>query len=513
MKTWPIAVVLAAVLIAMALFTTRHVAATTSGTWDETIYLALGRSLAAGDRVALANLGVAPLPVALAWPRRVVEPDSAPPGDPSVYRDRISRARARAVQWFLIPCLIGVFAIIGMARGIWVGFFAAMLIALSPNVIAHASLATTDMAFAAVSLACVAAMIGYFRNPSPAWTTVLAIALGTSLSVKYSAVLLVAAALALFAMQFERARWKRDVTVLAMAALVAWTLHGFATAPSASAGGLPLPIFFRGLAVQADLDAAGQEAFLLGATSQRGWWYYFPVALVLKSTPIELISLVVFISVALRRMRSVEHRVAATTVAIFVGASLVTHRDLGVRYLLPVTVICLAGAAAWLSDLVKDRRRLALMAAAAIAVQFASHVSIAPDYLAYFNGLSGGAGTGYRKLVDSNLDWGQDLPRLADWLAARGTNRVALAYYGTAPAAAYGIDAVALRRAAQPAQPRFAAISATLLQGVSLCGDPLAGFRTLTEDGRAGYSIFIYSLERPEVAAALSNAVNDPCAP
>jgi len=153
------------------------------------------------------------------------------------------------------------------------------------------------------------------------------------------------------------------------------------------------------------------------------------------------------------------------------------------------------------------------MAAAAIAVQLASHVSIAPDYLAYFNGLSGGAGTGYRKLVDSNLDWGQDLPRLADWLAARGTNRVALAYYGTAPAAAYGIDAVDLRRAAQPAQPRFAAISATLLQGVSLCGDPLAGFRTLTEDGRAGYSIFIYSLERPEVAAALSNAVNDPCAP
>ena len=68
-------------------------------------------------------------------------------------------------------------------------------------------------------------------------------------------------------------------------------------------------------------------------------------------------------------------------------------------------------------------------------------------------------------------------------------------------------------RAALPAQPRFAAISATLLQGVSLCGDPLAGFRTLTEDGRAGYSIFIYSLERPEVAAALSNAVSDPCLP
>ena len=514
-KTWPVALVLAAVLIAMGFVTTRQAAETTSGTWDETIYLALGRSLAAGDRGALADLGVAPLPVALAWSRRVVEPVSAPPGDSSVYRDRISRARARAVQWFAIPCFVGVFVIIGMARGIWVGFFAALLVALSPNVIAHASLATTDMAFATVSLACVAAMIGYFRNPSPVWTTGLAIALGVSLSVKYSAVLLVAATLVLFAMQFERGRWRRDVTVLAMAVLIAWALHGFATVSIVSAGGIPLPIFFRGVAVQADLDAAGQEAFLLGSTSQRGWWYYFPVALALKSTPIELIGFVAFAWVALRRLRSIEHRVAATVVAIFVGASLFTHRDLGVRYLLPVTVLCLAGAAVWVSDLIKDRRRLALMAVAAIAGQSASHASIAPHYLAYFNGFSGGAATGYRKLVDSNLDWGQDLPSLAEWLTARGDTRVALAYYGSAPTAAYGINAVALRSAAEPAaaRPRYIAISATLLQGVFACGDPLRAFRALPEDGRAGYSIFIYALERPEVLAALSTVVTDPCLP
>ena len=501
-------------LIAVALYTTRLVAGTTSGTWDETIYLALGRSLAAGDREALANLGVAPLPVALAWPPGVVEPVAAPPGDASVYRDRISRARARAVQWFTIPCLVGVFAIIGMARGIWVGFSAALLIALSPNVIAHASLATTDMAFATVSLACVAAMIGYFRNPSPAWTAVLGVALGAGLSVKYSGVLLVAATLALFAMQFQRARWKRDVTLMVIAALVAWALHGFATAPIASAGGLHLPIFFRGLAVQADLDAAGQEAFLLGATSQHGWWYYFPVALVLKSTPIELISLVVFIAVALRRMPSIEHRVAATVVAIFVGSSLFTHRDLGVRYLLPVTVICLAGATVWLADLVKNPRRLALVAVAAIAVQSASHVSVAPQLPGVLQRPLRRCRHRHRKLVDSNLDWGQDLPRLTDWLAARGTNRVALAYYGTAPARGiWNRCGGPASSGAAAARPRFAAISATLLQGVSLCGDPLAAFRLLTEDGRAGYSIFIYSLERPEVAAALSKAVSDPCVP
>ena len=66
---------------------------------------------------------------------------------------------------------------------------------------------------------------------------------------------------------------------------------------------------------------------------------------------------------------------------------------------------------------------------------------------------------------------------------------------------------------AAAARPRFAAISATLLQGSLAVRRSAGPFRSLTEDGRAGYSIFIYSLERPEVAAALSKAVSDPCMP
>jgi hypothetical protein len=66
-----------------------------------------------------------------------------------------------------------------------------------------------------------------------------------------------------------------------------------------------------------------------------------------------------------------------------------------------------------------------------------------PDYLAYFNPIGGGPSVGYRHLVDSSLDWGQDLPGLKTWLGANtvpATN-VYLSYFGTGEPQYYGIKA------------------------------------------------------------------------
>jgi hypothetical protein len=74
---------------------------------------------------------------------------------------------------------------------------------------------------------------------------------------------------------------------------------------------------------------------------------------------------------------------------------------------------------------------------------------IAPDFLAYFNELAGGPARGYQHLVDSSLDWGQDLPPLKQWLDHEGLQGpghppVYLSYFGNARPAYYGIDAVEL---------------------------------------------------------------------
>ena len=67
-----------------------------------------------------------------------------------------------------------------------------------------------------------------------------------------------------------------------------------------------------------------------------------------------------------------------------------------------------------------------------------------PHYLAYFNQIAGGPGPGATKhLVDSSLDWGQDLPGLKRWLKGTrsgwGQTRflVYLAYFGTGQSPTY----------------------------------------------------------------------------
>src|SRR5207248_5064511 len=116
-----------------------------------------------------------------------------------------------------------------------------------------------------------------------------------------------------------------------------------------------------------------------------------------------------------------------------------------------------------------------------VVAQTGSAVVITPHYLSYFNVFAGGPAEGYRHLVDSNLDWGQDLPSLKRRLDALGSRRPVLAYFGEAPPGAYGIRAVAWDRADDQAiaEADYFAPSATYLQGDGVRGDPFAEFREL----------------------------------
>ena len=484
-------------------------------------------------------LGVAPLPVMTAWTRSAVSPVAAPTGDPAVYRERIMRARRNAAWWALAGVLV--FGVVASAHGPAAGVITSALLSLSPNVLAHASLATTDALFAGVTGLFIVMMIGYLRAPTPWWAAGVAVALGLALGTKYSALVLFAAALLLFAIRHRGRRWMVDLAIIAGALLVAWAAHGFATSPllvpggrvtalieqlfgwtgqaarlSAWAASLEAPIYVRGIAAQLYLDSLGQKAFLLGETSQHGWWYYFPVALALKSTPVELAALATFVVFAIaRRGRDAESAVLVAVSGLLMLAAMFSHRALGVRYVLPIVYIAVAGSVGWLAERWRPRARFAAgVAAAALAAQLVSFQSIAPHHLAYFNWLSGGPSAGHTKLVDSNADWGQDLPSLADALRERGSRRVLMAYFGTAPAAAYGVDAMRLRAAGVDVdRPEWFALSATFLHGVMSCGDPFRAFRDIAPDGRAGYSIFLYATRREEVAAALTTARQDPCLP
>jgi len=82
---------------------------------------------------------------------------------------------------------------------------------------------------------------------------------------------------------------------------------------------------------------------------------------------------------------------------------------------------------------------MACFAWCALAAERAS-----PHEIVYFNEITGGPINGARYLADSNLDWGQGLPALRDWMDREGVNAVYLAYFGTDRPEAHGIRFQAL---------------------------------------------------------------------
>jgi 4-amino-4-deoxy-L-arabinose transferase-like glycosyltransferase len=186
----------------------------------------------------------------------------------------------------------------------------------------------------------------------------------------------------------------------------------------------------------------GHEAYLLGATSMHGWWYFYLVALAVK-TPLPLLLLGLGGLAWLARCGWQQRRLALLTAplafaTILLFCCLYSHINIGVRHVLVLYPLLAVGAAAATRELWALGRRLAQplgqsLRAVLIALliwQATTMVYAYPDYLAYFN-FSGGEHP-EQILVDSDLDWGQDLRRLAHELARRHVPSLYLAYRGTA---------------------------------------------------------------------------------
>jgi hypothetical protein len=134
---------------------------------------------------------------------------------------------------------------------------------------------------------------------------------------------------------------------------------------------------------------------------------------------------------------------------------------------------------------------------------------VQPNRLSYINELGGGSANGYRLLVDSNYDWGQDLVKLRRWLDERKvTEPINLCYFGTADPRFYGIRHHNLflgyeyepDDGFQAVRPGLLAISATNLAGSFWNEQAREEWRAFLERtgaqpvGRAGQSILIYRI-------------------
>ncbi len=225
----------------------------------------------------------------------------------------------------------------------------------------------------------------------------------------------------------------------------------------------PAPALFEGLGQLAAKNRAGHKSYLLGEVRSTGWWYFFPVALAVK-TPLPLLLLtgagLVVIwrgSSGWDRRRRLEPAMIAAAILL---VSLPSRINIGVRHVLPMypflaIVAGIGVVGLWRAQRARPAARLA--AVLLVAWQLAASARSHPDYLAYFNELAGDHPE--RILVDSDLDNGQDLERLADALRERRIPAVWLAYAGSATVAEHGLPPF---RWLEPRQPVRGWVAASL---------------------------------------------------
>lgn len=457
-------------------------------------------------------------------------------------------ALARAgILPFLVLAIVVVFLWARSLGGATVGVLAVLAFTWVPPVLAHAGLATTDEAAMATVALTIFALVRWLERPGLAATCGLGVAAGLALLAKMSAVVFLPAAAVAVLLAWKSGGNRvlpytgRAVLAGAVALLTLWAGYRFSVGPInrgplagqtaveraagqpprdapdppgsrtlkrrlarlASLPVYPAPEYWRGIYHVRRENRQGRRNVLLGEVIRDGRWYFFPVALGVK-TPIPFLLLTAVGGATLLGMG--RHRrsalVPVLAAAAVLAAAMAANINIGVRHVLPIYPML--GICAGLGALRLWHFRRLRLAGPALAVALGLWLAVEsvrahPDYLPYFNQLAGEPHE--TVLLDSDLDWGQDLGRLADTLRAREVSRIWLAYHGKVNLAGYGLPSFR----ELPPDTRvtgWVAASAYRLRMGFMGGthDPFAWLLERTPVARVGHSIYLYHIE-PDTAA------------
>ena len=399
------------------------------------------------------------------------------------YERNLSLARLGIVPFFVAVCLVVAFwgqATFGQSAGL----AAVLLLTTTPPFLGHAGFATLDMPCAAMTTMALFAWCLWLEEPSRPRSWFLGCAAALAVLAKFTAVgFLAISGLMLAVLYWFRTSdvsrgadlpspRRRLIKMLAWAAmaffLTIWAGYRFSFGPIKTEGQdpldlhgkiqrwfasegiahdaavwltdnllLPAPDFWRGAVGAIARNNQGQTTYFLGEVRSHGWWYYYPLIIAMKTPLPFLILTVIGVGVALGRIisRAGDLRLLGPLIAVFgiVGLGMIGSIHNGVRQVLPVYPLLALTAGfgvVWLFSWTRFQIVGAGLGVVLLSWQLAASVLAHSDYLSYFNELVGDSPE--RIVVDSDLDWGQDLKRLATALERRGVTRVAICYLGTA---------------------------------------------------------------------------------
>lgn len=280
----------------------------------------------------------------------------------------------------------------------------------------------------------------------------------------------------------------------------------------------PLPIpkpYLAGLDGQQHILESQHPVYLNGVWTVTGFRSYFAWAAVWKlSHGWQWLLLLAAVGWLLAKDRSWSRAawiLAPCVLLVFLASR--SGMQLGLRYILPVFPLAALGLGSLVSkSLISQQSRLwsraVVLGLLALPLGWMSH----PQHIAYFNELAGGTEQGGEKLLDSNLDWGQDLARLQVVLRDRQITDYSLAYFGAVPPGELG-----LRYAIPPRVPTpgWHAVSVNYVYGrphVLFMDDgtprpvdlnEFSYFQRFQPDVRVGASILLYEITLEEITARL----------
>ena len=354
--------------------------------------------------------------------------------------------------------------------GVTAGLVAMTLYVFDPSVVAQAPFVATDTAACLGFFAVTYCFYRFVKQMSWGRAALCGIALGLTLALKHSTIVLYPILL-LLAIGEMAGRWwgdglfpgrdaRRLGAGLALIGVVGWSVlwavYGFRFAMHPAGVRLPtlesearsldpamwgflffcqhhrlLPeSYILGLA---DVQNVGKATptYIFGQVHMHGVWYYFPALLTLKWTvgTLLLLGLAIWVYARGRVRNWREFLFLALPALVYFAIAAAGPLNLGVRHILPVFpfVFALIGAAAgWL---MQQRRAWRWAVGVLLLAHAAESVAAYPNYLPFANVFWGGSAKTHRYFTDSAVDWGQQLVQVKEWIDRNKIRDCAFAYY------------------------------------------------------------------------------------
>jgi hypothetical protein len=473
-----------------------------------------------------------------------------------------------AASIFTLLLLVIVFLTAQEMFGTTAGFVALGLLVFDPTLLAHGALVTTDAIQACFLLASIYAFYRYIKVPSIGRLAITGLAVGLALASKHSSVLVFPMLVILAGIEIFRRksatmtsqpsigkRSARLAVALLIIGLVSvgilWGTYGFRY--SARGNGLklnpPMEAQLNQVPNRTEARMLGEFArlhllpesyiygfahvlfsaksfnsYVFGKAYPHAVWFYFPVAMLVKSSLTFLILLVISIWVIAsgRFQKKRELSFLLIPPLIYMAASMLGGMNIGIRHILPVYIfvaILIAGAT---SVLIKSRRQWLYAIVVLLLFQAISVTRTFPNYIGYANEAFGGPKNVWRFLSDSSADWAQQLhavKRYTDehniqrcWFVYFGTGVIDYDYYKIPCKLLPTVESIWL---GTPSDATPAIDGPVLISAVDLTGfefgppplNPYEQFKNLTPVAVIDSSVFVYDghFEIP-LAAALAHA-------